>query len=217
MEDKQKLPEVVVPRATLQRLAGYLNFLRLKSGPEYENVSSATIAAGMHIPAITVRKDLAYIANGRPRVGHNREELIKRITAALGTNTCSEAVLVGVGNLGRALMCYNGFDNYGLKILAGFDVDKILVGIEILGKPVLHTNHLRSFVQHTGARIGIICVPAAHAQSVCDIMVDAGIKGIMCFAPVHLFVPPHVTVRYEDFAVSLAMLSLGVVNKVNQE
>lgn len=216
MEDKQKSP-YVIPRATLQRLAGYLNFLRSKTGTDYERVSSAAIADSMKIPAITVRKDLAYIANGRPRVGHNRDELIERITAALGTNTCSEAVLVGVGNLGRALMCYNGFDNYGLKILAGFDVDKILMGIEILGKPVMHINYLRSFVQKTGARIGIICVPAAQAQEVCDMMVAAGIRGIMCFAPVHLFVPPHVTVRYEDFAVSLAMLSLSVVNKVNEE
>ena len=216
MEEKQK-SSYVVPRATLQRLAGYLNFLRLKTGPEFERVSSAAIAEGMKIPAITVRKDLAYIANGRPRVGHNREELIERITAALGTNTCSEAVLVGVGNLGRALMCYEGFDNYGLKIVAGFDVDSILVGLEILGKPVMHTDQLKSFVQQSGALIGIICVPGPQAQEVCDIMVSAGIRGIMCFAPVHLFVPPHVTVRYEDFAVSLAMLSLSVVNKVNEE
>jgi len=123
---------------------------------------------------------------------------------------------VGVGNLGHALMSYNGFDNYGLKIIAGFDVDDILVGIKILGKPVMHIDKLESYVQLTNARIGIICVPASHAQEVCDKMVAAGITGIMCFAPVHLFVPEHVTVRYEDFAVSLAMLSLSVVNKVTE-
>ncbi len=216
MEDKQRTTTASIPRATLQRLAGYLNFLRLKTGPEYERISSGTIAEGMNIPAITVRKDLAYIANGRPRVGHNREELISCITAALGTNTCSEAVLVGVGNLGHALMCYSGFDNYGLKIIAGFDVNKDIIGTELYGKPVLHINHLRSFVQNAGARIGIICVPGPKAQEVCDMMVAAGIKGIMCFAPAHLFVPPHVTVRYEDFAVSLAMLSLSVVNKTTE-
>lgn len=209
MEDKPKFAGEI-PWATLERMPGYLNFLRMKTGPEYERISSTTIAEGMNLSAITVRKDLAYIACGRPRVGHRREELIARISAVLSGNACREAVLVGVGNLGRALLSYDGFARYGLKILAGFDVDRDLVGCEIRDKPVMHINHLRSFVQRTGARIGIIAVPAGSAQEVCDLLVAAGIRGIMCFASAHLFVPQDVIVRHEDFAVSLALLSISM-------
>lgn len=209
MEDRAKLFDSM-PRATLERMPGYLNFLKMKTGPEFDRISSTTIAEEMNLSAITVRKDLAYIASGRPRVGHKREELIQRISAVLGGNDCNEAVLVGVGNLGRALLSYSGFDKYGLKILAGFDVNKDLVGTEIHEKPIMHINHLPSFVQKTGARIGIIAVPAPMAQEVCDLMVSAGITGIMCFAAAHLFVPSNIIVRHEDFAVSLAMLSLSM-------
>ena len=194
----------------MERLPGYLNLLRKKSGEAFERISSATIAEEMNLSAITVRKDLAYFASGRPRVGYDREELIERINTLLTANDCNQAVLVGAGNLGRALLSYGGFEKYSLRILAGFDVDKGLIGTEVHGKPVLHINHLRSYVQRTGAQLGIITVPAAHAQEVCDLMVAAGITGILCCAPAHLSVPQNVVVRYEDFAVSLAMLSLSV-------
>lgn len=209
MNEQEKLFDSI-PRATLERLPGYLNFLKMKTDPEFDRVSSTAIAEEMNLSAITVRKDLAYIANGRPRVGHKRDELIQRISDVLGGNDCNEAVLVGVGNLGRALLSYNGFAKYGLKILAGFDMDKELIGTEIQGKPIFHINHLPSFVRRTGARIGIIAVPAVRAQEVCDLMVSAGITGVMCFAAAHLFVPANVIVRHEDFAVSLALLSLSM-------
>lgn len=194
----------------MERLPGYLNFLRMKTDPEYERISSTVIAQEMNLSAITVRKDLAYIASGRPRIGHRREELIARIAEALSGGDYSDAVLVGVGNLGHALMCYKGFEHYGMSILAGFDVDSQLIGREINGKTVYHINNLYSFVQKTGASIGIIAVPAPCAQEVCDRMVAAGIRGILSFAPAHLSAPNDVVVRHEDFAVSLALLAVSM-------
>ena len=208
MEENQR-PHGQIPRTTMERLPGYLNFLRMKTGPEYERISSTVIAQEMNLSAITVRKDLAYIASGRPRIGHKREELITRIAEVLGASECNSAVLVGVGNLGHALLCYKGFANYGMRILAGFDVSGHLIGSEINGKTIYHINNLYSFVKRTGASIGIIAVPAPSAQEVCDRMVAAGIRGILNFAPAHLRAPNHVVVRHEDFAVSLALLAVA--------
>lgn len=199
-----------IPRTTMERLPGYLNFLRMKTGPEYERISSTVIAQEMNLSAITVRKDLACIASGRPRVGHRREELIERITEVLGSGECNTAVLVGVGNLGHALLCYKGFEHYGMRILAGFDVDSKVVGSEVNGKTVYHINNLYSYIQKTGASIGIIAVPAPCAQEVCDRMVAAGISGILSFAPAHLRAPANVVIRHEDFAVSLALLAVSM-------
>lgn len=209
MDDNQKAHSQI-PKTTMERLPGYLNFLRMKTDPEYERISSTVIAQEMNLSAITVRKDLAYIASGRPRIGHRREELIARIAEALSGGDYSDAVLVGVGNLGHALMCYKGFEHYGMSILAGFDVDSQLIGREINGKTVYHINNLYSFVQKTGASIGIIAVPAPCAQEVCDRMVAAGIRGILSFAPAHLSAPNDVVVRHEDFAVSLALLAVSM-------
>ena len=148
----------------------------------------------MNLSAITVRKDLACVASGRPRVGHLRGELIERIAQVLGGGECNSAVVVGVGNLGHALMCYKGFSNYGMRVLAGFDIDRRIAGAEADGKAVYPMEELAPFVQRTGARIGILAVPASGAQAACDQMVDAGIRGILNFAPAHLRAPADVLV-----------------------
>ena len=194
-------------------MPGYLNFLRLKTGPKYETISSAVIAQEMNLAAITVRKDLAYLAEGRPRVGHSREELIERITEVLGSSGWNAAVLVGVGNLGRALMNYEGFEPYGMSVLAGFDVNPARIGVPVNEKPVHHIDALGDFIRMNAVNMGIICVPAAFAQEVCDRMVAAGVRGILSFAPAHLSAPPNVVIRYEDFAVSLALLAVSMENK----
>ena len=164
----------------------------------------------MNLAAITVRKDLAFLAEGRPRVGHSREELIDRITEVLGSSVWNAAVLVGVGNLGRALMCYEGFEPYGMSVLAGFDVNPELVGTVINEKTVHHIDELQDFIRKNGVSIGIIAVPVPFAQDVCDRMVAAGIRGILSFAPAHLSAPANVVVRHEDFAVSLALLAMSM-------
>ncbi len=157
-----------------------------------------------------MRKDLAFLASGRPRVGHSREELIERITEVLGRSEWTTAVLAGVGNLGRALMCYEGFEPYGMSVAAGFEVNESLIGQTVGGKSVFCIDELQNYIAKNNVSIGIIAVPASCAQDVCDRMVAAGIRGILSFAPVHLSAPPNVVVRHEDFAVSLAMLAASV-------
>ncbi len=214
MEDNRR-PRCPIPRTTMERLPGYLNFLRMQTGPDCERISSAAIAQEMNLSAITVRKDLACVASGRPRVGYLRGELIERIAQVLGGGECNSAVVVGVGNLGHALMCYKGFSNYGMRVLAGFDIDRRIAGAEVDGKAVYPMEELAPFVQRTGARIGILAVPASSAQAVCDQMVDAGIRGILNFAPAHLRAPADVLVRHEDFAVSLALLAAGMESQAD--
>lgn len=206
-----------IPKATLERLPGYLNFLRLKNGPEYASISSATIAQEMNLAAITVRKDLAFLAEGRPRVGHSREELIDRITEVLGSGGWNTAVLAGVGNLGRALLSYEGFEPYGMSVAAGFDANSQVIGESINQKPVYHIDEMQDYIRSNGVSLGIIAVPAQFAQDVCDRMVSAGIRGILNFAPVHLSTPPEVLVRHEDFAVSLALLAVGMEKRAENE
>ena len=200
----------------MERMPGYLNYLRQKTGPEYASISSAVIAQEMNLAAITVRKDLAFLAEGRPRVGHSRTELIGRIREVLGSSEWNAAVLAGVGNLGRALMCYEGFEAYGMSILAGFDANRSIIGTAINEKPVHHIDELQDYIRINGVSIGIIAVPSRQAQDICDRMVAAGIRGILCFAPAHLSVPPNVTVRYEDFAVSLALLAAEMDSENNE-
>ena len=214
MEDNRR-PRCPIPRTTMERLPGYLNFLRMQTGPDCERISSAAIAQEMNLSAITVRKDLACVASGRPRVGYLRGELIERIAQVLGGGECNSAGVVGVGNLGHALMCYKGFSNYGMRVLAGFDVDPRIAGAEVDGKAVYPMEELAPFVQRTGARIGILAVPASGAQAVCDQMVDAGIRGILNFAPAHLRAPADMLVRHEDFAVSLALLAAGMESRAD--
>ena len=212
MEDNRR-PRCPIPRTTMERLPGYLNFLRMQTGPDCERISSAAIAQEMNLSAITVRKDLACVASGRPRVGYLRGELIERIAQVLGSGECNSAVVVG--NLGHALMCYKGFSNYGMRVLAGFDIDRRIAGAEVDGKAVYPMEELAPFVQRTGARIGILAVPASGAQAACDQMVDAGIRGILNFAPAHLRAPADVLVRHEDFAVSLALLAAGMESRAD--
>lgn len=200
----------------MERLPGYLNFLRLKTGAEYASISSATIAQEMNLAAITVRKDLAFLAEGRPRVGHSREELIDRITEVLGSSGWNAAVLAGTGNLGRALMCYEGFEPYGMSVAAGFDVNRELVGTTINEKPVYHIDEMQNYIRTYGVSLGIIAVPAPFAQDVCDKMVAAGIRGILSFASVHLSAPPNVVIRHEDFAVSLALLAVSMEGQTDR-
>ena len=201
--------EADVSKATLSRMPAYLRYLKEESVKGVEYVASAAIAKDMAVSAVLVRKDLALVSSiaGRPRLGFEVNGLIADIEKFLGYDNVSDALVVGVGGLGRAFLGYEGFKNYGLNIVAGFDVDPRLIGTEISQKPVLSMDALSAFVQQRNINIGIITVPKRAAQEVCDRMIEAGLKAIWNFASVKLNVPNGVIVRYEDLAASLAMRS----------
>ncbi len=195
-----------IPVTSLQRLPIYLNYLK-SLGESDKYISSGAIAAALGMGEVLVRKDLAYTpAQGRTRVGYRRGELISAIEEYLGCNDKKNAVIFGAGGLGRALLAYGGFGNYGIEITAAFDNNPAKLG-EIAGKPVLDFARAREGIEEHGARLAIICVPASAAQGVADLLAECGVKAILNFAPVLLKVPEGYVVRNIDVAANLAVLS----------
>lgn len=196
-------------KTTMNWLPLYYNFIIEKQRENLQNVSSAMIAKSLKLNNIQVRKDLASISSipGKPRVGFDVETILNDLERVLGCKNLDEVILVGVGRLGRTLLNYNGFHKYNLDIVASFDVDKDKVGAVINGKPVFGIETLKSFVEEHDIKIGIITVSGNAAQKVCDMLVDAGIKAIWNFAPVHLELPDGIIIKHENLAASLALLT----------
>lgn len=202
-----------IPVQTFRRLPDYYNLLVKLDKQGARNVSSTMIAGTLGINDIVVRKDLAAVSasNGKPRVGFSVNDLKLCIGEYLGYYNVNEAVLVGAGQLGRALLSYEGFQEYGVRILAGFDVDDSVVGLEKGGKPIMPVKALPGFCRRLGVRIGIITVPSVAAQSVCDMLVECGVLAIWNFAPTHLDVAKTVYVHHENMARSLSLLSKHLI------
>lgn len=190
--------------STLRRLPVYLDFLKMQS-ENCENISATAIASALKLGEVQVRKDLGSVSGaGRPKVGYNRKKLIETLENYLGYNNAKKAVIVGAGKLGEALMGYGGFRDYGLDIVAAFDVKNI--GNAYSNKPVYHINALSAFCKKENIELGIITVPASSAQVVADLMYESGIRALWNFAPVHLDVSDDVLVHNENMAASLALL-----------
>jgi len=208
-----------ISQQTLRRLPFYLNYLqgRLRDGEA--TISAAAIARALGLNEVQVRKDLALISSsaGRPKTGYQLEGLVGDIESFLGYKNIDEAILVGAGHLGRALLSYQGFANYGLNIVAAFDSDPELEGKELYGKTVFPVYKLIDLTRRLKVRIGIITVPADQAQQICNMLVEAGVLAIWNFAPVRLIVPESIMVQNENMAASLAMLSRHLNERFAEE
>lgn len=203
-----------ISRQTLERLPVYLNYLKSLVQFESANVSATSIANAMGFNHVQVRKDLAQVSSrGRPKLGYVTSELISDIKNFLGYNKLNDAVLIGVGKLGGALLSYDGFAEYGLNIVAGFDCNEKLISAQISGKKILPMHKLKNLCERMKIRLAIITVPESAAQNVCDILIDCGITGILNFAPTHLLVPENILVQNENLAVCLAVLSKHLAQK----
>lgn len=196
-----------ISKETLQRLPGYLRHLKELQKQGVENVSSNAIAEIFHYTSVQVRKDLSSIGGeaGRPKTGFSVNSLISDISEFLGYNNINEAVLVGVGNLGHALLSYSGFKNYGLDIVGAFDVNPNIKLVH--GHKVYDLSKLTSYIKQFNVLIGIIAVPQESAQDICDMMIGAGIKAIWNFSPSNLVIPENIAIINVDMASSLALLS----------
>ncbi len=194
-----------IGKQTLKRLPVYLNYLKSLPKDSLGNISATMIANALDQNDVQVRKDLSLVCtSGKPKIGYATDELIRALEQFLGYGDADNAILVGAGKLGRALLEYSGFEEYGLNIIAGFDIDEAAVSAT---KKILPISKLKDICQRMHVRIGIITVPASCAQQVCDILVDSGILAIWNFAPTHLSVPDGVLVHNENMASSLALLS----------
>ena len=195
-------------KATLGRLPQYLQFLNGLPPGQYDHISATTIAKMLSLGEVQVRKDLATVSGlGKPKVGYRTSELIKDLEDALGCKKLTPAILVGAGKLGRALLDYNGFEEYGIQITAAFDCNEQVLRMNKTSKEILPISSLKKYCTENGIRIGIITVGSGSAQDVCDQMLEAGITAIWNFAPCQLKIPDNVLVKQENLALSLAHLN----------
>ena len=206
-----------ISKSVLKRLPIYLGYLKGLPKDTATYISATALANALGMGEVQVRKDLAQVSDGgRPKIGYLRESLIDDINQFLGYDNTTDAVLVGAGKLGQALLGYSGFDDYGLNILAAFDAN-IKKPQMVDGKPLLPMEELKSFCREHKILMGIITVPADSAQQVCDKVIDSGIKAIWNFAPVHLDVPDNILVQNENMATSLAVLSMHLQAQMKEK
>lgn len=196
-----------VSKATMGRIPIYLKYLR-NTDHNTENISATALAKELGFGEVQVRKDLSSVSGaGRPKTGYKVDELIMTLEAFLNTDQSSNVVIIGAGKLGRALLDYEGFKDYGLDIMAAFDNSISEKEQSVSGKTIYPIEKFTDFCKDNGVKIGIITVPSKYAQEVCDLMIENGIKAIWCFAPCTLSVPDNVPVQYENMALSLAYLN----------
>ena len=191
----------LISKATLGRLLTYLKYLQ-SLPPHHTEISATSIARELSLGEVQVRKDLASVCgNGKPKIGYRVSELTDGIENVLSERAPREAIIVGAGKLGTALLGYSGFSEYGINVQKAFDSNK-----SKCGQNVLPISELRSYCALHQVELGILTVPPAVAQEVADEMVRSGIRAIWCFSSSHLDVPNEVTVQYENLALSLAHL-----------
>ena len=216
MSDSPKPPESsqepAVPKAVVSRLSLYLRELQQITRDGSSTTSSTTLGKRLGFTNAQVRKDLAYFGQfGYPGIGYRCDELIAAIRKILGTNQSWPIALVGLGNLGRALLGYRGFSQQGFHIVAVFDNDPQKVGSQVDAIPIYALSKLPELVTQQGIKLAVLAVPAASAQQVADAIVAAGIEGILNFAPVTLSLPKHIHNVGVDLAIQLEQLSFSVV------
>jgi len=201
---------------TLRRLPVYLHYLNTQRGQK-KNISASAIALELGLNHVQVRKDLAMISgSGRPKTGHDIDVLIAQLEECLGCNNHTKTILIGAGNLGKALLSYSGFDDFGLDIIAAFDADPGKVGLSISGKPILSTDDIAPVCRREEVKLGIIATPASMAQGVCDHLIDCGIRAVWNFAPTFLRAPEGILIENENLASSLAILSRHLCEMENE-
>ncbi|MBI2477498.1 MAG: redox-sensing transcriptional repressor Rex [Planctomycetia bacterium] len=206
--------ESTVPRAVVSRLSLYLRELQQLVNDGNATTNSSQLGKLLGFTDAQIRKDLAYFGQfGYPGIGYRCEELIVAIKRILGTDRFWPVAIVGLGNLGRALLRYRGFDEQGFRIAAAFDVDVEKIGNTVEGVEVFHLDDLSEVVAAKGIRLAIVAVPATAAQAVADSLVAAGVEGVLNFAPVTLALPDHVSRVGVDLAIELEQLSFAVVNR----
>lgn len=200
-----------MPRAAIGRLSLYLRHLESLHRDGQETVSSSQLGAALEITNAQVRKDLTYFGQfGYPGIGYRVDELRNELRVLFGTNRSWNVGLVGVGNLGRALLGYRGFSQHGFVIRAAFDPDPKLVGRTFLGVEVFEVARFVEMAQSERIELAVLAVPAAAAQAAAELVVSGGVVGILNFAPIQLRVPDEISVVSVDLGLQLEQLAFQV-------
>ena len=196
-----------VPEPTLRRLPWYLAFVKLMKGKGEAFISSTQIAKEINVDPSQVAKDLSFVnISGKTRVGYDINALVDVLEDFLGFTSQHKAFLFGVGSLGASLLHDTGLSQYGLEIVAGFDVREDLDGSKINGIPVFQMDDFPAKQKEYGATIGVITVPVEKAQEVTDRIIEGGIKALWNFTPFRIRVPEHIVVQNTSMYAHLAVM-----------
>ena len=198
-----------IPRATAKRLSLYYRIFKRFNAENIEKANSKQIAEAIGIDSATVRRDFSYFGElGRRGFGYDVKKLMNFFANLLNDNSITNVMIVGVGNMGRALLHYRFHERNKMKIVMAFDTDDYSdVGTTTNdGIPIYGISQIKEKVQEGNVKTAILTVPSVKAQEVASVLVDAGTKGILCFSPVHLSVPKDVVVQYVDLTSELQTL-----------
>ena len=207
MSDLESKSNIKLPEPSLRRLPWYLAYVKLLKDRGEEYVSSTQIAKEINVDASQIAKDLSFInISGKTRVGYEVNSLVDVLENFLGFTAVHKAFIFGVGSLGAALLQDSGLSQYGLKVVAGFDVRSDIIGKEVNGIPVFHISELSRKQKEYGAQIGILTVPVDKAQSTTEMMIEGGMKAVWNFTPYRIRVPKNIVIQNTSIYAHLAIM-----------
>ena len=207
MSDLESKSNIKLPEPSLRRLPWYLAYVKLLKDRWEEYVSSTQIAKEINVDASQIAKDLSFInISGKTRVGYEVNSLVDVLENFLGFTAVHKAFIFGVGSLGAALLQDSGLSQYGLKVVAGFDVRSDIIGKEVNGIPVFHISELSRKQKEYGAQIGILTVPVDKAQSTTEMMIEGGMKAVWNFTPYRIRVPKNIVIQNTSIYAHLAVM-----------
>ena len=196
-----------LPEPTLRRLPWYLAYVKMLDGQQVAHVSSTQISKALSVDSSQIAKDLSFLnIKGKTRIGYEVHSLAQTLADFLGFTQHHRAVVIGVGSLGSALLSDVGLSQYGLSIVAGFDINQALVGRNVGDIPVHHIDDLATWQNQHHADIAILAVPVEHAQQVADLVVNSGISALWNFTPVRIKAPERIAIANTSIYAHLAII-----------
>ena len=207
MLEGKNISNIALPEPTLRRLPWYLAYINLLNAKNIEYVSSTQISKDINVDASQIAKDLSFLnIKGKTRIGYEVKSLAKELEDFLGFKRVHNTFMMGVGSLGAALIQDSGLSQYGLRIVAGFDVNPLRIGTSICCVPIFHVSELKMRQQELNAEIGVLAVPVENAQEATDVMINGGIKAIWNFTPFRIKAPENIVIQNTSIYAHLAVM-----------
>lgn len=207
-----------IPIPTIKRFPSYLRLMKKYNEEGRSTISATILAKDLGLNPIQVRKDLSFSGiEGKPKVGFKVVELIESLTNSLGWDNVTDAIILGAGNLGKALISYEGFENYGFQIVAAFDKNPEKQGLKVGKVEVKPLVKMEEYIIENRINIAILAVPVTQAQVTAELLVKCGIKAIWSFVPTDLRLPNRIAVQRTDLATSFAVLAQKLKTKIDNK
>ncbi len=199
--------QTILPEPTIRRLPWYLSYVRMLDNLHVEYVSSTQISKELNVQSSQIAKDLSFLnIRGKTRIGYEVKSLIMELEDFLGFNREHDAVVIGTGSLGTALMQDHGLEHYGLKIVAGFDIRPEVIGKRLGGLPVYDINELAAWLREHPVSIAILTVPVENAQEIADLVIASGMTALWNFTPYRIKAPEDVVIANTSIYAHLAII-----------